>query len=71
MEYNVKIRITTEVQEALSEDEPFGRQWKGVMNIEGISREYHTSGTTANQVIKTIGIELISMLSGKEKQNGD
>ncbi|MCK4329453.1 hypothetical protein KAX02_06385 [candidate division WOR-3 bacterium] len=74
-EHNVKIRIITEVQEALSEDEPFGRQWKGLMYIEGTSHEFHTSGTTANMVIEIIGIELVSILKAQyhkeEKQNGN
>ena len=73
-EYNVKIHITTEVQEALTVDEAYGRQWKGMMYIEGTSHEFHTSGKTANQVIETMGIELISILKApyhkEEKQNG-
>ena len=74
-EYNVKIRISSGMQESLTSNELFDRQWKGLMCVEGTSHQFHTSGATPDQVIETIGIELISVLQAQyheeEKQNGD
>lgn len=70
-EYNVKIRIVSGMQESLTFNELFDRQWKGLMKIEGLTDNYHTSGGTPDQVIETIGIELISVLQAvyqKEKE---
>lgn len=73
-EYNVKIKVSSGIQESLEGNKTFERQWNGLMHIEGTSHDFHTSGGTPDQVIETIGIELISVLRAqyhKEKeQNG-
>ena len=74
-EHNIKIRISSGMQESLTSNELYDKQWKGLMHIEGTSHEFHTSGGTPDQVIETIGIELISVLQAQyhkeEKPDGN
>lgn len=69
--YVVTIEIEVETQESLQHEKVGAVEWTGRLHIAGMEDDFHTTGGTPDQVIKTIGIVLICVLHAeyqKEKE---
>ena len=71
--YIMNVEVEATVQESLQHEKVGAVEWTGMLHIAGIADDFHTTGGTPDQVIETIGIELISVLQAryhKEKEQG-